>query len=117
MDHHDIFSNPSYTRHGPRKYSRAVDGRLCGFVLATISRGFDSPALNKTEYDDLVKAKRDGRISEAVIIVARYEAGALIYCSESEAESLEERLRTIPLRSGRYGDFWVLDHLFGDSPF
>jgi hypothetical protein len=119
----DIFTNTKkYQRHGWHKYSITDDdGRITGFVVATkdtnsnYDRGY---LLNKGEHDDLMGAKRVGRIADAFVIAARINGGnePPTYVAEINAEEL--KLTGIQPRNGRAGPFYILDdYVFGDAPF
>jgi hypothetical protein len=122
MTFHDIFTNPAkYKQHGQRKYSTMVDDRLIGIVLATKNYSYDTFALNKNEYDDLLAAMRDGRIAGAVVVGATINANGNYdptYVGEIDAEKLALQLTGIEPRHGRFGPFYVLDdYIFGNAPF
>jgi hypothetical protein len=111
----DIFTNPEKCRQiGFRKYTVIVNGQLYGIVLATKTPGYDSFALNKGEFDDLLKGKRDGKLAGAFVVGATtYNGGKYdpVYVGEIDAEVLEKRLPEP--RYGRFGEFYALwDYIF-----
>jgi hypothetical protein len=88
----------------------AVDGQRIGVVLATFNSSFGNFALNKGEFDDLLAAKRDGRLDAAFVVATKNNGSSnpLIYCDEIDATELESRLKSISPREGAYGDFYAL---------
>ena len=118
-----LFSNNNYAgfqQHDRRKYSGTIDGRKYGILLATKSDGFDTFALNKQELDDLLAAKRDGRIDEAKVVAAQNGIGGLLYSGEVDAEFLMSQFRGIEPRNGRFGPFYALSLYYfreGAGPF
>jgi hypothetical protein len=120
-----LFSNKideGFLRHGRYKYSKTIDGRKHGFVLATKTKGYDRFALNKKEFDELLAGKRNGRIDEARVVAAESTDNrpGLVHRGEIDAEKLETRLKDETPRSGQFGPFYVLDnYVFSDedAPF
>jgi hypothetical protein len=119
---HDICTNPArYDQQDSRKFTVTVDGHLIGIVLATKNYAFDTFALNKGEFDDLLDAKRDGRVA-GIYVVGRttYNGGKYDpkYVGEIDGEKLEKQLIGVDPRPGRFGPFYVLnDFTFGERVF
>ena len=119
-----MFSDGRFTRYGLHRYFAETGGRKVGIVLATMNSGYDSYALNKSEFDRLVSAKRDGRLDDAFVVAAK-TAGSKVpsFCDQIDAEELVGKLAGELPRSGRYGDFFILPPGLGfparpeDEPF
>jgi hypothetical protein len=118
-----MFEDGRFKRYGLRKYFSEIDGKKIGVVLATKSNGYDTCALNKTEFDDALRAKHEGRIDEAYIVAAKAANGAMTYWDQIDAEQLSAKLVNMTMKAGRYGDFFVLPPGVGfptsdpDEPF
>jgi hypothetical protein len=108
MDLSKIFEDGRFKRCG-HKYLGEDDGKKIGVVLATKSAGYDSPALNKQEFDGGRRAKRDGRIDEFYVVAAKVNGVATPkYLDHIEAEQLAAKLANETPRVGRFGEFYVL---------
>jgi hypothetical protein len=98
-----------------------VDGHLCGIVLATKSYRYDTFALNKGEFDDLLGGKRDGRLAHVFVVGVTTHRGGKYdpqYVGEIDAEKLEKQLIGVEPRPGQFGPFYTLDnYTFGDVVF
>jgi hypothetical protein len=119
-----MFEDGQYKRYGLRKYLSEIDGKKIGVVLATKNAGYDTCALNKKEFDDALRGKREGRIDEAYVVAANVSVGGVLYWDQIDAEQLEAKLANEVPRIGRFGEFFVLPPGIGfpaltnnDEPF
>jgi hypothetical protein len=98
-----------FKRFGSRKYFGEIDDKKIGVVLATKNVGYDTCALNNTEFEGLLRVKRDGRLDEAYVVAVRVNGAAVPrYWDQIDAEQLAAKLANEVPRSGRFGDFFVL---------
>jgi hypothetical protein len=103
-------------KYGRRKYLQTIDGRKIGMVLATKNDGYDTYALNQGEFEDLLEAKRKGRIDEAKVVAAhvvgpvtQHPGENLAHCGEIDAELLATKLKNEKPRNGQFGPFYALE--------
>jgi hypothetical protein len=119
----DVLSEMSrFSRVGRNRYFAEIDGRKIGVVLATQSPTYDEFAVNKSDLDRVVAAKRDGRLADAVVVAARIDRGAQTFLDQIDGEVLQAKLASEPTRDGKFGAFYVLLPRIGfpardDEPF
>jgi hypothetical protein len=104
-----IFSDPRFREFGRYRLFAEIEGVRFGVVLATRSPRYDNFALNKTDLERLIAGKREGKVDQAFVVMARVNtANAMAYCDSIDAEKLHEALQGLRPRTGSWGDFWVL---------
>jgi hypothetical protein len=82
-----------------------IDGVKIGVVLATRSPRYDNFALNKGDMDRLLAGKRDGKIDQAFVVMAKVNGvNAVTYCDCIEAEQLHEKLKGLRPAQSVAGD-------------
>ncbi|MBR1274276.1 hypothetical protein [Bradyrhizobium sp. AUGA SZCCT0283] len=102
----NIFEDPRWRPIGRRLYSAEIDGRKIGGVLATYNKRYGNYALNRTEYERLMSAKREGKVDTAFVIAVmnngtgRYEFRRAVYAEELHAKLLKK-----PIIDGSFGPF------------
>jgi hypothetical protein len=87
------------------------DGKKIGTVVATMSPKFDRYALNKLEFDRLLRNLRSGNIDMAFVVAAKlngFGPEAYQYQGAGNAEIVAKRLEGVIPLQGRYGEFWAL---------
>lgn len=105
----NMFSDPRFHLIGRNRYGGKIDGSRIGSVLATRSPPYDQFALNRGDNENLLAAKRGGKIDQAFIVAAKLNGvGPPEYCAAVEAEEFQPVLAGKPTRPGRFGDFWTL---------
>jgi hypothetical protein len=114
---------PRFRRVGRNRYFAEIDGRKIGVVLATQNPTYDDLALNKSDLDRVVAAKRDGKLDDALVVAARIDhRGAQTFFDQIDGELLQEKLASELPRDGKFGEFYVLPPTIGfpardDEPF
>ena len=81
-------------------------------MVATMTSKFDRFALNKIEFDRLLRNLHSGNIDVAVVVAAKlngFGPQAYEYVGACDAETVAKRLEGVSPRPGRYGDFWPLE--------
>ena len=101
-------------RIGRNRYFGEIDGKKIGVALATKNPAFDEAAVNKSDLDRVITAKRDGRLDEAKVVAAKMNGGGVpTFYDQIDAELLQEKLAGVPPRSGRYGEFYTIPSSVG----
>jgi hypothetical protein len=114
MDLSKIFEDGRFKRIGSRKYLGEVDDKRIGVVLATKNAGYDTCALNETEFDGVRHAKSKGRLDETYVVAAKVNGvGVPKYLDQIDAEQLAAKLANEVPRVGRFGNFFVLNPIIG----
>jgi hypothetical protein len=124
LDLSKIFEDGRFKHYGRRKYFGAVDGDKIGVVLATKNAGYGTCALNKAEFDAVLRAKSEGKITGAYIVAANVSGSAPKFFDQIDAEQLAAKLANEVPMVGRFGEFFVLPSGIGfpastddDEPF
>ena len=115
-----IFTDERFQQFGKFRWHAVINGVKVGVVLATRTPPYDGFALNTTDCDRLLAAKRDGRIDLAFVVKTAIDpkTGAMTFCDSFDVEQLETAvLTTLPLRIGKHGPFWVVPPNADDEPF
>jgi hypothetical protein len=105
-----MFTDPRFRELNRYRLFANIDGIKIGVVLATKSPRYDNFALNKTDMERLLAGKRNGKIDQAFVVMARVsDIGALLtYVDWIEAERLHDMLKGMRPRNGVFGEFWTL---------
>jgi hypothetical protein len=114
----NIFTEPERWKEvGPRLRHRELDGVKIGVVLATQTGTFRTPALNKSEFERLRNARRDGKIDHALVVWAKINGGRYEYRGAMTPEEVLEKLDQfyVPTRNGPMGEFYVLQFFTMDE--
>jgi hypothetical protein len=96
------------------------DGAQIGVIVAHRSGGTDF-ALNRAGLDYLLKAKEEGRITGAFVVLARGPNGLSEFVAAEQAEKVKDNLSDVPPKVGNWGEYWWLAQNFKpptlDAPF
>jgi hypothetical protein len=99
-----------------------ADGVKVGAVIATRNPEYNNHALNRPEFENLLAAKRDGKVDEAHVVAAKVNGTERTYCGSMPAEEAQQKIEALWVRPrpGRHGDFYALPIGFipdDDMPF
>jgi hypothetical protein len=111
-----MFSDPGWHRISRNLYFRNANGQKFGVVLATVSPGWETLALNQSETERVLNSKRDGRIDRGHIVAAKRDGGGPpTFIAQVDAEEFYQSvLKHRPTKSGAFGPFWVVyEYEFG----
>jgi hypothetical protein len=96
-------------------YYLTMNAIVTGVILATKNSGFSDYAINKPEFMRLLAALDSGKLGAAYVQTSSF--GSRIEDEEIvEARWLYERIKDLPTRTGKLGEFWSLPSLSGDDP-
>ena len=73
-------------------------------------------SLNKAANDRLLKAQRDGPLDQGHVVQARKQNGQIEFLAIMEVEKLQPILASLPLREGKYGEYWWVPANFNVIP-
>jgi hypothetical protein len=113
-----VFTDSRFHRIGSAVYGWVgkIDGERIGVVVATKSQRFANSTdylLNKDDFDRLVAALNAGRLDEAWVVCAKIDqSGKLTFISAIETKFFFDTLANMPRRSGRLGDFYLVNEEF-----
>lgn len=111
----NIFHDPRFVKTSRRRRQIAVNGVRAGMVIAWQPDDYENHALNKSDTDRLVELRRDALFNAAFIVLATISNYEPVYVGHREAEELLETLKSVRLRKGPHGDYWLLKGDF--TPF
>jgi hypothetical protein len=100
-----MFTNPAFRQFKKFRWLGRVNGELVGVVVANKSQHYTTYALNRGDVEDLLAAKRAGKVDRAFIVAATLGTFVAHHDAEEYHASL---LANLPPRSGAFGDFWAL---------
>jgi hypothetical protein len=89
------------------RYYGEVDGAKIGAVIANKGSTYNNYALNCGDVEDLLAAKRDGKVDFAFIVAVADGAYVTHRAAETYYTGLLVNLQP---RSGQFGNFWTLTH-------
>ena len=100
-------------------YFGTIDGVTVGVIVATSNRPrYEEFALNKREFERLLAALANGKITEAYAVSVIYDNGAKTCVEAAVATTLNARLSGITPRFGKLGEFWTAPSFTGGAePF
>jgi hypothetical protein len=95
---------------GTYQYKGTIDGVRVGVVVASMSPGFGSFALNQGQFNSLITVKGGGKLGVAEVVFARVDPnGTFSYVGQVDAVEFLPKLESCQLRNGRWrGPFWVV---------
>jgi hypothetical protein len=100
-----MFGDARFRQFKKFRWYGEVDGMRIGIVVANKGASYNNFALNKADFDDLLAAKRSGKIDLAFVVASTASGG---YVAHHDAEEYAERLRDLTPRNGQFGEFWTL---------
>jgi hypothetical protein len=100
-----MFNDSRFQQFKKFRWVGRVHGESVGIVIANKSPQYTTFALNKGDVEDLIAAKRGGKVDRAFIVAAAL--GSFVACHDAE-EYHASLLANLPLRSGMFGEFWSL---------
>jgi hypothetical protein len=94
-------------------YHATIDMIVIGVILATYNPIFSTFALNKGELQRLLAALDAGTLGEAWVETVRFDEDykTHVYPEIAEARLQWERLKDVPTKMGKLGEFWSLSSL------
>jgi hypothetical protein len=116
-----MFTDPafrSFSQPGIRNrlYHYHGDGSNIGIVVARASSSDHSLSVAGLDY--VLKAKDEGRITEAFVVLARGQNGTSEFVAAERAEKVKAALADVPPCEGQWGPFWwVPPELVAGAPF
>jgi len=63
-------------------------------------------SLNKTAYDRLLNARRNGSLDQGYVVQARKQGGRSEFLEMIGVEELQPLLKSLNLYEGKYGEYW-----------
>jgi hypothetical protein len=105
-----MFTDPRFREFRPYRWYGEIDGIKVGVVAATRKAGFDTHALNKSDLELLIAAKREGKVDQAFVVAANIDGfNNLAFVDFADAENLfATLLQRLRPRIGARGEFWIL---------
>jgi hypothetical protein len=105
----NMFHDNRFHKTSRRRWQTQINGTRAGVVVASRSVDYQNYALNRADLDRLLELKRDGSFHAAFVVFAAVTGNfGQAYVSHRDAEELSETLKSVPSRSGQYGEYWLL---------
>ncbi len=111
----NIFNDARFVKTSRRRRQIAVSGVRAGIVIAWRPDDYENFALNKMDGDRLLELRRDASFDAAFVVIATISNYEPVYVGHCEAEELLETLKSVRLRKGPHGEYWLLKDDF--TPF
>ena len=84
-----------------------MNGIRAGIVIAWRPTDYPNFGLNKSDADRLLELRRPGSFDAVFVVLATISGNEPVYIGHREAEELLETLKSVRLRNGPYGEYWL----------
>jgi hypothetical protein len=100
-----MFTDRRFRQFKKFRYYGEIDSMRIGVVVASKGASYNNYALNKLDVENLIAAKRSGKVDHAFVVAAVLN----VYVGHHDVEELHASLlQNLPCRSGQFGEFWTL---------